>query len=136
MNDLICNICGINFKSSWNHTKVCSKKCRIIYHKKHNGVSSSGYNLSTPTVGTIAELKVSTDLLIKGFEVFRSLSPACSCDLAILKNKNLIRVEVRTGYKNNKGKILFPKKDSDLNRQDVFAVVVKNEIFYIPEIIN
>jgi hypothetical protein len=61
-------------------------------------------HLPTGTVGAMAELLAATDLLMKGFEVFRAVSPSASCDLAILKEGKLLKVEVRTGYKRPNGK--------------------------------
>lgn len=53
--------------------------------------------IPTGTVGAIGELRVAIDLLSKKYEVFKALSPSCSCDLAILKNGKLKTIEVRTG---------------------------------------
>jgi hypothetical protein len=55
------------------------------------------FNLDSGRVGAIAELIVAVDLAKKGYEVFRSLSPACSSDLVAIKNKTKITIEVRTG---------------------------------------
>ena len=37
--------------------------------------------VSPATRGAIAELRVATDLLARGYHVFRSVSPASPCDL-------------------------------------------------------
>ena len=52
--------------------------------------------LSASTVGAISELAVCSDLLSKGYDVFRSVSPAAPCDLIAHKEGKLIRVEVKT----------------------------------------
>ena len=46
--------------------------------------------------GAISELYTSCDLLRKGYEVFRSLSPASSVDLIAIRDSRVIFVEVRT----------------------------------------
>ena len=88
-----CIICGIE-KFGLFGQKYCSKECHI----KGIGKTSVWKGLPTATVGTIQELRVSVDLLRRGWEVFRALSPSASCDLLILKNNKMIKLEVRTGY--------------------------------------
>jgi hypothetical protein len=84
-----------------------------------------GCGLNAGTVGAIGELIVSADLLQKGYEVFRALSPSSSCDLAILtKEKKLIRVEVKTGYRTKMtGRLGCAKPDNA--RFDILAIVFR-----------
>ncbi len=49
------------------------------------------------TMGTISELIVASDLMLRGYEVFRALSPASSCDLLAMGSDGILRIEVRTG---------------------------------------
>jgi hypothetical protein len=93
-----------------------------------------GSGLPSGTTGAISELLVSSDLLRRGYAVFRALSPSCSCDLAILKGGRLFRVEVRTAYRHQKTRRLFyPKVDPE--KSDIAALVVGGtEIIYIPEL--
>lgn len=77
---------------------------------------------------------VSADLLKKGYSVFRSVSPSCSCDLIAMKDKKVLRVEVKSGYKNKDGKIQSQKgKQVDY---DILAIVLHKEniILYKPAI--
>jgi hypothetical protein len=84
-------------------------------------------------VGAISELLVCADLLKKGYEVFRAVSQHCSCDLAILKDKALVRVEVRTAFMNGKGELNYAKPKPE--KSDVLALVLKDgNIFYRPEL--
>ena len=80
------------------------------------------------------ELKVSYDLLKKGYEVFRAQSPSCSCDLLILDKGKPMRVEVRTGYRLKSGALSYPSNRLSSEKYDVMAVVTDNEIIYIPEL--
>ncbi len=90
--------------------------------------------------GTISELMVCADLLSKGYEVFRSVSPTASFDLVAHKrNKNgthkLIRIEVTTGrdtttFIGKKGVGFGKGRHTD--KYDVVAVMGKSSgtIFY------
>lgn len=109
----------------------CNGKCRKENEYKRYLVNNPGNGVSTGTLGAMQEILVSYDLLKKGYEVFRAISPASSCDLLIVNNKRTVRVEVTTGYISNAGKIIVPKKD--VEKLDVLAVVVKQKIHYIPE---
>lgn len=72
----------------------------------------------------------------KGYNVFRSMSPACPCDIAILKDGALSRVEVTTGKKLPSGKIMYPPHKE--HTYDVLAVVLYDHgapaIIYEPEL--
>lgn len=110
MYKLTCHICNNVFNHQFSHTKFCSNVCRkkffsTLYGRKVLG----GGKIPTGTVGAIAEMIVSSDLMIKGYDVFRSLSPSCYCDLIAIKGNKHIEVEVRTGYKGVNGKLFFAK---------------------------
>jgi hypothetical protein len=151
-----CGQCDKLCTSSWNHTRFCSTACSRAYwlaaYQKDRGNYSK--DLSTGTVGAISELRVCADLLAKGYEVFRAVSQSCSCDLAILKNQKLTRIdpefspigeiffstfaaskstriEVRTGFETAKGKIHAPRK---YFRADIMAIVLPSRIIYEPDI--
>lgn len=108
----------------------CSNKCRSVYHQGKYGRTKQ-LDLPPGTIGALAELLVATDLLKKGWEVYRSLSPSCSGDLLIQQQSKTFKVEVRTSYKHlDTGKLTF----SPLNvRADIVALVTfrTNEIQYI-----
>ena len=70
------------------------------------------------------------DLMVKGFEVFRALSGGASCDLAVVHNGVLARIEVRTAYRTAKGDI--QRNRNGLGRQDHFAWCLPDEIVYEP----
>jgi len=95
------------------------------------GISSAFKQLGVPTgtVGAISELRVCVDLLSRGFEVFRAVSQSCSCDLAILKSGQLLRIEVKTGYKRTDGKPIFSKI---VHKADILALCYPTEIIYQP----
>ena len=91
------------------------------------------------------------DLMKRGYEVFRALSPACSCDLIALGPFGALRIEVRTGKKSLiTGNLNFSRNEqlggagkktkrseTDL---DHYAVVVhhgtETEVIYFPELMD
>ena len=111
--------------------RYCSKKCRGSAHALNAGRIGSG--LAAGTVGAIGELIVAADLLRRGFEVFRALSPNCSCDLAILRDGRLLKVEVTTSYRNPRTGVIHRRKKTS-ERFDILAMVVGAEIIYEPAI--
>lgn len=117
------------FRANRN-AKYCSKTCSKLAWEEVSATSLYK-DLSPSTVGTLHELMVACDLIKKGYHVFRALSPSCDCDLAILKNRNLIRIEVTTGYYSPNGKLFYPKHCS--TRFDIIAVVTEKGIVYTPE---
>lgn len=134
MNQLNCVFCGRDFQHRNPKAKYCSRKCTKD-QLKHNYRSLNPrpvYEVTTGTTGAINELRVATDLLSKGHHVFRSLSPNCPCDLAILKNNRLLKVEVTTGAYSIAGKITWPVKDK--SKFDILAVVLHDSIRYVPPV--
>lgn len=80
-------------------------------------------------------MRVAVDLLSRGYNVFRALSPSCPCDLAVLKNGKLVRVEVRTTWESAKSGIYkrIGRKD-DPDSIDLYAWVLPDRIVYEPEL--
>ena len=124
---MVCVSCGKTFKSNKVNAKYCSDKCRNKMWGKYQPVNSS---LSSGTQGALSELRVCADLLQKGYSVFRSVSPSCSCDLAILKDGKLLMVEVKTGSRHKDGRVFHPQV-RETNHFDVLAVALHDgEIIY------
>jgi hypothetical protein len=117
------------------HLRYCSVKCRSeFWRKKWQAVNSERPALPSATVGAIHEYVVGIDLLRRGWPVFRSLSPACHCDLAVVAGGELLLVEVTTGFRTIAGALSWPTKRASYVF-DVLAVVEKNgQITYIPEL--
>ena len=132
-----CVICRVDFTSQNYWGKKYCDSCRNKVLK--SGGSLGEYpNVNTGTVGAISELKVAIDLMSKGYKVFRALSPMCSCDLAVLKDKTLLRVEVTTGHFNghySSNKTLSYDRHDPKNF-DIIAVVTSQGILYKPEVEN
>jgi len=89
-------------------------------------------DLSVGNKGAISELLVCVDLTKKGFEVFRAVSPACSCDLVARKGDKIFTIEVRTAHLNSLGVLCNPMRNF---MADIMASVLieKNLIKYSPD---
>ena len=127
-----CIQCGKSLKGLHRNRKFCSDTCRATVamqtYRERNPKSLVGKG----TVGAISEYRIIADLLNKGYEVFHSCCPNSSCDLAILKDEKLLRIEVTTGWYSGNGNIHYaPHKP---NNFDTIAIVLPNEILYKPHL--
>jgi hypothetical protein len=84
--------------------------------------------------GALSELLVATDLMRRGYDVFRALSPSSPCDLIILQGVATQRVEVRTGHRSPTGRLIAPIGNKDVGRSDIVAIVYDKgkHIVYLP----
>jgi hypothetical protein len=82
---------------SWINKEALKAEIELQESQKPNHKGKQRIKgLSASTIGAISELAVCADLLSKGYDVFRSVSPGAQCDLIAQKDGNLIRVEVKT----------------------------------------
>ena len=116
---------------------TCSPLCSSLRRKALRRELNPTTALPSATTGAISELRVGVDLLMRGFEVFRALSPSCSCDLAILREGKLLRVEVRTGtvYRKANGDLTYNQQKLQV-RADILAAVYPDRIIYKPELLT
>lgn len=134
-----CQYCGepIPPERRMYRAKYCSYSCgnRKARNKwKKIKEENPSSKLPTGTVGALSELIVCCDLLEKGYSVFRSVSPQCKCDLILLKDKKVLKVEVTTAILSPSG-VHFQKirKDRDY---DILASVHNKQIKYTPAFDN
>jgi hypothetical protein len=126
----LCLGCGKEFQPRKNYHIYCSQKCaEPTYRPDRYHFEKS---IPSGTVGAIGELYVSLWLMRNGWDVYRALSPAASCDIAAIKENRLYRFEVRTGYRNRAGQVCYPKKSI---RAENVAVVIypEPELVFLPE---
>lgn len=119
---------GITRSAVGQHLKALGLPGRIW--KKRDFKSPLRYSLpiTSHNVGAICELQVCADLIIKGFEVFRSVTPHASCDIIGKMDGVLISIEVRAS-KNG--------KFSKVGTHDCIASVEPSgEINYHPGLTN
>lgn len=113
--------------------RYCSEACQRLdnYQRRYLTPAST---LPTGTSGAISELIAGADLLRRGYDVFRALSPACSCDLIAQRGGELLRIEVRTGRRLAAGGLDYSKNATDAGRFDHYCIVVDagKEIVYVP----
>jgi hypothetical protein len=83
-------------------------------------------------LGAINELRVTVDLMNKGYEVFRPIDPCASCDLIALKDGRMSRFQVRSSSRAWDGRIYRAVSKTDTGRQDYYAFVVTDAILYEP----
>jgi hypothetical protein len=130
---MLCEHCGTEFdphkNSNAKRVKYCSKQCRQAAHNKLKPVYPG---LSTGKVGAIGELRVSADLLARGYDVYRAVSQASDCDLVAIKDSVTLRIEVRTGQVNPNGSIAYRKSTRDCGKSDHYTVVLTDQIIYVP----
>lgn len=92
-----------------------------------NSVGFEGRASGLPgTRGAVAELMVCADLLSKGVEVFRAVSPQATCDLAVIdKSGRFLRVEVKGVTPNSRGLIACNVK-RNMGNFDMIAFVFQD----------
>lgn len=96
-------------------------------------------DLSKNSLGALSELRACADLVDKGWNVYRAVTPDNEADLVISKGSVMKRIEVRTGsYSQATGALQYPRRPVDAQRSDHYAIVASTEkgfdIHYIPEL--
>lgn len=134
---ILCSYCKKNIKNNNYNKKYCDHECRRN-HLKDIRADNQGRKglpiLSTGTMGAMSELQVSIDLMNRGYEVYRALSPASSSDILAIKNGKIFDIEVRTGILGLNGRMSYPKTNIRANYVAVY-MRKNNEIYYFPELI-
>lgn len=120
----VCKFCGKTFilrKVRANQREFCNSRCSSRAYNKYRKVDKFA---PTSTVGTVSELLTCAYLLKMGYSVFRSVSPSCSCDLIAIRDAEMLRVEVTTGYQRTDGKIQHCKA-KQVKKFDLLCVAVR-----------
>jgi len=130
-----CKECKGKFIPSTSANKFCSKYCCRRYHSKLNNEKSTHNARSKGSLGAAVESIICGDLLLKGFDVYRAVTPNALCDLVIIKGKEVLRVEVKTCliYKKT-GRMYYASHNPE--NYDILALyhVQTKTIIYKPEI--
>lgn len=89
--------------------------------------------LNSSKLGAISEVYVAFDLMKKGYDVYRALSPSSDSDLVAIKKDVVLTVEVKTGKYNSTGGFNYCKKNI---KSSITAVVLyrDSKIIYIPDL--
>jgi hypothetical protein len=86
-------------------------------------------DVSKGTGGAVSELLASADLMARGFDVYRALSPNACFDLVAYRAGRLYRVEVTTATPHPSGGLYHPSKPGI--GYDILAVVIGHEVRYV-----
>lgn len=120
--------CGKYFTTTQLDKTCCNSACYRVFREstgeKHEDNCKT--RVTKGTIGATHELIVGADLLKRGYGVFRSLSQTCPCDLILMIDKDLFRIEVRTGSRSADGRLQFPFTAKDVGRSDILAIVESN----------
>lgn len=117
---LDCKRCGNPFQTRRAGQVYCTRLCRLATGRERYRLENAPATIATATTGALSELIVAADLMRRGYSVFRALSPACDCDLAVLKEGRLLRIEVRTGRRSPAGALMVPRGDP--TKYDILAI--------------
>lgn len=91
-------------------------------------------HLNASEIGAWAEMVAASDLLRRGYQVFRAVSPSAPCDFVVVIENRCCRVEVKTAHRKKRGGLMFAQKDFDASKHDVLALVTPDgHVTYIPE---
>lgn len=136
--NISCEVCKGAITTRNNKRRFCSRRCKATQYRESRQQVPPRSKVVPATTGTVSELRVAADLLLKGHAVFRALSPSCACDLVVLAQEGdewrLYRIEVTTGYAYQSGGLYYPKHDPA--KYDILAVVVAatGAIHYSPDL--
>lgn len=137
--DKPCSACNKPFTARSNR-KLCRRpECEAAIRESKrlaqrlHGFADAGYpNLTSASAGAAVELLVSGLLMLQGWSVFRSLSPACYCDLVAVKDKVTRHLEVRTGWRDANGGLSYRKTARDGASEFAVYIVIDHSLHFFP----
>lgn len=93
-------------------------------------------NCKMGSIGACAEMVVCVDLLRRGYDVFRSVSPNSECDLIVSHKGKLCRVEVKSARYAGRRRMEYGRKRLNKTKFDVLALVFlrDNSVCYQPSL--
>jgi len=126
-----CPTCGSEFQTTNMRKQYCNVRCTPSYQRAQAFYKDIKVKLPSGTVGTCGELLAAHDLLLRGYFVFRSMTPNSPVDLIILNGKKVYTVEVKSGYMKADGTISSPSA-AHTHNCDILAICEqhKRRIFY------
>ncbi len=128
-----CVFCGAKFSARHKRQKYCSSKCGSKANQRPPVFEAALPGIPSGSSGAAFELIVCADLVLRGLNVFRSVSPSCPCDLIVQRNREIFRVEVTKGGIKHDGSFAWAAHDPE--KYDVLALVLPGlKVVYIPDI--
>lgn len=133
----LCGVCArpIPERRLRKNALFCRHACERAAARVRHRAFNLQLDLSTGTVGAIAELFVAADMLRRGYNVFRAVSPSSPVDIVAVSRLGVsLRVEVKTGSKAVDGRLIFGRGDN--SKYDVLAVYIPSDgaVAYHPEV--
>jgi hypothetical protein len=92
--------------------------------------------MPTATVGAMTELLICADLIRRGYDVFRAVSPACYCDIIARKEEVTLNVEARTGFKSGARLQFLKRYRQGVTCMAMLDTITKTVYYYQPGTIN
>lgn len=135
METLTCAECGVALPLDKNPSRIyCSRECQRNVQRRKTG--RLFLPIPSGTIGALHELVICADLMRRGWNVFRAMSPSCPCDLIVYRSESpLFRVEVRTAQRRADGEVYRQPNTWEIGRYDVRALVCHDgEIIYEPDV--
>lgn len=127
----VCVACGELYRAIYGTQKYCSPTCRKVATVRTYSVPAETrlYGISPSTLGTLREMLVAIDLMRRGFDVFKAMSPNSPCDLVALRGDSpALRIEVKTAVQSPvTGKVAVPRPRHNC---DLLGLVVGDAIHY------
>lgn len=123
-----CRFCKKKYKKRNANQQFCNTDCYQKFLSKKNKMRAGIKIDERGKIGAMSELLVCADLLNSGFEVFRSVSQSCSCDLICMNDDEIYRVEVKTSRITGSGNLQHSQTDE--SKFNLLALVVGKNIFY------
>ena len=129
-----CRECGaelqrpISQKGGRPPSSFCKDECRREFWRKAK-LTVQGVNRQTVTA--IHEMLATADLLKRGFQVYRAMSPDCECGLVALRAGRCYRVATRSGYMAENGHGVPTSRPAD-GTFDILAIATNVGLFYSP----
>lgn len=121
--DSKCEQCGKEYKQKQPNQKFCGKACSNEWHKpgREHGIKAS-------LRGGYAELTACTNLIRRGYDVYRAVCDHGPCDLVAIKDGRATRFEVTSGTIGRRsGKIAYVRHERHAGKFDAFAVVLPDD---------
>lgn len=80
-----------------------------------------GVRLTSQTAGAAGELIACADLMFRGWNVYRALSPNAPCDLIAWKGERILRIEVRSARRGQNGNLRYAQPSNRI--YEVLALI-------------
>ena len=120
-----CGFCAISFTPRTTHHRFCSASCR-----KSAFTGGERRGVHRLTSAAISQALVTTDLMWRGYGVYKAQSTAYPADLVAISDEgSTLRIKVKTVRRRADGSINLPSRQPGV---DVLALVIDGEIHYEP----